>query len=101
LLSSQSAKVTHYPLPPYAPAQNWFPQTSPTILHEVNQSTIHMVNFGKPSTNTDHSHHIDIQYLPFKIRKNGDIKLQNISDTINTSDILTKPLGWVMGATLQ
>jgi hypothetical protein len=67
-----------------------FQQHKATILYEDNQSTIHMVNSGKP---TEQSRHINIQYFAIQDwKRNGNIQLCHIPGIINSADVLTKPL---------
>ena len=73
-----------------------FPQTKPTQLYCDNQSAIRMVNARIP---TDRSRHILIQYFAIQDWKDqGDIVLTHIPGTLNPSDDLTKPLGYVLHA---
>ena len=71
-----------------------FPQDTPTCLFCDNQSAINMVNAKVP---TERSRHIAIQHFAIQDWKEaGDIVLEFIPGTINPSDDLTKPLGWVL-----
>jgi hypothetical protein len=75
-------------------AQLGFAQTSPTPIHEDNESTIKMVNADKP---TERSCHIDIKYFAIQDwRKAGHIRLTHLRGIINPSDALTKCVGWVL-----
>jgi hypothetical protein len=75
-------------------AQLGFTQTTPTILHEDNKSTIKMVNGDKP---TKQSRHIDIQFFAIQDwRKAGLIFLTHLRGIINPSNALTKSVGWVL-----
>ena len=71
-----------------------FPQVGPTPIYEDNESTIKMVNAGKP---TPRSRHIDIQHFAIQDWKQaGDLKLIHIPGIINPADCLTKPVAWVL-----
>lgn len=71
-----------------------FPQLAPTPLYCDNQSAIKMVNARIP---TDRSRHILIQHFAIQDWKDaGDIVMKHIPGTLNPSDDLTKPLGWVL-----
>ena len=73
-----------------------FPQQEPTPLHCDNQSAIQMINARVP---TERSRHIDIQHFAIQDWKDaGDIVMKFIPGTINPSDDLTKPLGWILHA---
>ena len=75
-------------------SQLGFPQHSPTTLYEDNESTIKMVNAGRP---TERSRHIDIQFFAIQDWKRaGHIVLEHIAGVINPSDALTKSVGWIL-----
>eukprot|EP00957_Ditylum_brightwellii_P048833 3704825-Ditylum_brightwellii.AAC.2 len=69
-------------------------QDGPTMIHEDNSAAIRMANASKPNGRT---RHINITY--FAIQEwveNGNIKLAHIQGVANTSDALTKALGWTL-----
>ncbi|KAG7373304.1 reverse transcriptase RNA-dependent DNA polymerase [Nitzschia inconspicua] len=71
-----------------------FPQHMPTPIYEDNMSAIKMINARIP---TERSRHVDIQHFAIQDWKDaGDIVLCHIPGSINPSDDLTKPLGWVL-----
>jgi hypothetical protein len=72
-----------------------FPPTGPTIIYEDNQSTINIINNGKP---TERTRHVDIQWFAIQEwRRAGDLILNHIPGKINPADALTaKPLGRVL-----
>lgn len=71
-----------------------FPQDGPTPIYEDNESTIKMVNAGRP---TVRSRHIDIQHFAIQDWKQaGDIHLIHIPGIINPADCLTKPVAWIL-----
>jgi hypothetical protein len=71
-----------------------FPQRDPTILYEDNASAIKIVNARHT---TDRSRHIDIQYFAIQDWKEaGDVEMRFINGSINPSDALTKPVGWIL-----
>jgi len=71
-----------------------FPPKGPTVMYCDNQSAINMINARVP---TERSRHIDIQHFAIQDWKEaGAIVMQFISDVINPSDDLTKPLGCVL-----
>jgi len=71
-----------------------FPPSGPTVLFCDNQLAINMINARVP---TERSHHIDIQHFAIQDWKEaGAIVMQFISDVINPSNDLTKPLGCVL-----
>lgn len=71
-----------------------FAQTTPTPLYEDNKSTIRMINARVP---TERSRHIDIRFFAIQDWKyNGDLIMHHIAGIINSSDALTKALGWIL-----
>jgi hypothetical protein len=71
-----------------------FPPDGPTIIYEDNQSTINIINNGKP---TERTRHVDIQWFAIQEwRKAGDLILRHLPGTINPADALTKPLGRIL-----
>jgi hypothetical protein len=65
--------------------------TRPTTLYEDNQSTIKIVNAGRP---TERSRHINIQIFAIQDwRCQGHVCLKHIPGIINASDCLTKAVG--------
>ena len=71
-----------------------FTQVGPTPIFEDNESTIKMVNAGRPTTR---SRHIDIQHFAIQDWKQaGDLELIHIPGIINPADCLTKPVAWVL-----
>ena len=71
-----------------------FPQSDATVLYEDNASALKIVNAKVP---TERSRHIDIQHFAIQEWKDsGQIILRHIPGTINPSNDLTKPLGWVL-----
>jgi hypothetical protein len=67
-----------------------FPPTGPTIIYEDNQSTINIINHGKP---TERTRHVDIQWFAIQEwRRAGDLILRHLPGSINPADALTKPL---------
>ena len=67
-----------------------------TRLLVDNQAAIAMVNESRP---TPRARHIEIQHFAIQEwRNNGDIVLDHCPGVINSSDDLTKPLGWVLHA---
>ncbi|KAG7357167.1 hypothetical protein IV203_001855 [Nitzschia inconspicua] len=66
----------------------------PTPIYEDNMLAIKMVNACIP---TERSRYVDIQHFAIQDCKDaGDIVLCHIPGSINPSDDLTKPLGWVL-----
>jgi hypothetical protein len=77
-------------------SQLGFPQHSPTTLYGDNESTIKMVNTGRP-TERSWSCHIDIQFFAIQDWKRaGCIVLEHIAGVINPSDALIKSVGWIL-----
>jgi len=71
-----------------------FPPKGPTIMYCDNQSAINVINARVP---TERSRHIDIQHFATQDwKESGAIVMEFISGVINSSDDLTKPLGWVL-----
>ena len=67
-----------------------------TKLLVDNQAAIAMVNESRP---TPRARHIEIQHFAIQEWRNkGDIVLDHCPGVINSSDDLTKPLGWVLHA---
>ena len=65
-----------------------------TKLLVDNQAAIAMVNESRP---TPRARHIEIQHFAIQEWRNqGDIVLDHCPGVINSSDDLTKPLGWVL-----
>lgn len=71
-----------------------YPQTRPTLIYEDNQPTIKIVDSNVP---TERSRHIEIPFFAIQDwRRDGFIEMTHIAGTINSSDVLTKPLAWVL-----
>jgi hypothetical protein len=71
-----------------------FPQDGPTPIYEDNESTIKIVNAGRPTVRT---RHIDIQFFAIQDWKAaGDLVLVHIPGIINPADCLTKPVPWIL-----
>ena len=71
-----------------------FRQEGSTPIWVDNAAAIMMANARKP---TERSRHIDIQHFALQEWvQAGDVVLAHISGTINSSDALTKALGWVL-----
>jgi hypothetical protein len=71
-----------------------FPPTGPTIIYEDNQSTINIINNGKP---TERTRHVDIQWFSIhEWRRAGNLILCHLPGKINPANALTKPLGCVL-----
>jgi hypothetical protein len=71
-----------------------FPPSGPTIIFEDNQSTINIINNGKP---TERTRHVDIQWFAIQEwRRSGDLILKHLPGKINPADALTKPLGRIL-----
>jgi hypothetical protein len=71
-----------------------FPPHGPTIIYEDNQSTINIINNGKP---TERTRHVDIQWFAIQEwRRAGDLILRHLPGKINPADALTKPLGRIL-----
>jgi len=71
-----------------------FPPKGPTVMCCDNQSAINVINARVP---TGRSRHIDIQHFAMQDwKEQGAIVMEFISEVINPSDDLTKPLGWVL-----
>ena len=71
-----------------------FPMKDPTVLYEDNASAIKIINARHT---TDRSRHIQIQWFAIQDWKDaGDITMRFISGTVNPSDDLTKPVGWIL-----
>ncbi len=66
----------------------------PSSLYVDNQAALHMVNESRP---TPRARHIEIQHFAIQEwRQKGDIILRHIPGIINSSDDLTKILGYVL-----
>ena len=66
----------------------------PSTLYVDNQAAIAMVNESRP---TPRARHIEIQHFAIQEwREKGDVVLAHCPGVLNTSDDLTKPLGWVL-----
>ena len=75
-------------------SQLGFPPKGPTPLWMDNQSAINMINARVP---TPRARHVDIQHYAiqeWKARK--EILMHFLPGSMNCSDDLTKPLGWVL-----
>ena len=71
-----------------------YPQPRPTLIYEDNQPTIKIVDSNVP---TERSRHIEIPFFAIQDwRRDGFIEMTHIAGTINSSDVLTKPLAWVL-----
>jgi hypothetical protein len=71
-----------------------FPMPGPTILYEDNASAIKIINARHT---TDRSRHIQIQWFAIQEwKEQGDIEMRFISGSVNPSDDLTKPVGWIL-----
>jgi hypothetical protein len=71
-----------------------FPPSGPTVIFEDNQSTINIINNGKP---TERTRHVDIQWFAIQEwRRAGDLILRHLPGKINPADALTKPLGRIL-----
>ena len=71
-----------------------FAQPKPTPIYEDNKSAINIINARVP---TECSRHIDIQrFAILDWKAAGDIVMDFIPGSINPSDDMTKPLGWVL-----
>ena len=71
-----------------------FRHREPTILSEDGVSAIKIVTARHT---TDRSRHIDIQYFAIQDWKEaGDVEMRFINGSINPSDALTKPVGWIL-----
>ena len=67
-----------------------FPQLSPTVIYEDNQSTVQMVQNG---TDRGRTKHMDVRFHYLRDQLlNHNIQLQYCSTTNMISDVLTKPL---------
>ena len=63
-------------------------------MYVDNQAVIAMVNENKP---TNRAHHIDIQHFAVQEwRARKEIILRHVPGVINSSDALTKAVGWVL-----
>jgi hypothetical protein len=90
--ANSAAKVTKYLR--FVLTELGYTQTAPTPIYEDNDSTIKIVNHGRP---TDRSRHIEIRHFGLQHwRAVGDIVLKHIPGIINPADVLTKALGWVL-----
>ena len=66
----------------------------PSPMYIDNEAAIHMINERRP---TPRARHIEIQHFAIQEwRDRGDVFTRHIAGTINNSDDLTKPLGWVL-----
>ena len=66
----------------------------PTELYVDNQAALAMVNESRP---TPRARHIEIQHFAIQEwRQKGDVILRHIPGIINSSDDMTKVLGWVL-----
>ena len=71
-----------------------FPQNDPTPIYEDNASAIDIVNSQKP---TERTRHMEIRFFAIQDwKQNDEILLLHIPGTINPSDDLTKPLGYML-----
>jgi len=66
----------------------------PSPMYIDNEAAIHMINERRP---TPRARHIEIQHFAIQEwRDRGDVFTRHIPGTVNNSDDLTKPLGWVL-----
>ena len=66
----------------------------PTRLYCDNEAAIAMINESRP---TNRARHVDIQHFAIQEwRDKGDIIMAHIRGIINSSDGLTKALGWIL-----
>ena len=68
----------------------------PSPLFIDNQAALAMINESRP---TPRARHIEIQHYAIQEwRQNGDILMKHLPGVLNTSDDLTKALGWTLHA---
>ena len=66
----------------------------PTQLYIDNQAALAMINESRP---TPRARHIEIQHYAIQEwHEAGDIVMKHIPGVINSSDDMTKPIGWVL-----
>jgi hypothetical protein len=71
-----------------------FPIPKPTILFKDNNSTIQIINHGKP---TERTCHVDIQWFAIQEwQQAGDLVLHHLPGKINPADALPKPLRCIL-----
>ena len=74
-----------------------FLEEGPTKIYIDNESALKIINDNQAPT--ARTRHLDIRYFALQDWKlDGDIEMIHIPGTLNPSDDLTKPLGWILHA---
>ena len=74
-----------------------FKQKEPTLIYIDNEPALKIIN--ENTAPTDRTRHMAIRFFALQDwRLDGDIIMIHIPGTLNSSDDLTKPLGWVLHA---
>ena len=74
-----------------------FTQEKPTKIFIDNESALKIINDNQAPT--ARTRHLDIRFFALQDWKiDGDILMEHIPGTLNPSDDLTKPLGWMLHA---